>query len=131
MDALKRKAKMGVLKDLHSEAKKMLKDDGMDPAPGGLAQKVSVVAKDKKGLKERLDKAESMLDADPELKAHDMSDEQEPDGDLLSEVEEDPKTEHTSGDAADEIEKLSDSLTGMDPDKLDKLISKLQSMRSK
>lgn len=117
MKDLKKKAKMDVLRDLHSEAKKMLKDDGA-PDESSM-EKVSVVAPDKNSLKEGLSKAQDMLDK------HDMSDEQEPDGDLLEKAPKDD-TEHELGDAADQVEEM---VRSMDPDKMEKLIRKLQEMQ--
>jgi hypothetical protein len=56
----KKVGKMAALKGLHKMASDMM---GADMAN---MKKVSVVAKDKKGLKKGLDKAEEMLDTDDE-----------------------------------------------------------------
>ena len=54
----KAKGKMAALQGLHEMASDMMGSDLKD------MKKVSVVAKDKKGLKKGLEKAEDMLDSD-------------------------------------------------------------------
>ena len=59
-ESSKKKGKMAALKGLHRMASDMMKGDLK-----GL-KKVSVMAKDKKGLKKGLEKAEDMLEDDEE-----------------------------------------------------------------
>jgi len=56
--SVKAKGKMSALKGLHGMASEMMGDDLKN------MKKVTVMAKNKKGLKKGLDKAEELLDSD-------------------------------------------------------------------